>query len=97
MVGFEQHMLYLAQMQRLHEVRGVEVESDAESSSSSDDGDDDDAGSSDDCNEHTLPTHFLGVDIDRQSNHIPSELHIDEVPPQLALPNENQSKILSTI
>ena len=50
MAGFEQHMLHLAQMKRLHEARGlVEVESDAESSSSSDDSydDDDDAGGND--------------------------------------------------
>ena len=78
-------------MKRLHEARGVEVESDAESSSSSDDSyDDDDAGSSD-CNKNGLPTHFLG-NIDCQSNPIPSELPVEEdnVPPQLALPNEDE-------
>ena len=93
MAGFEQHMLHLAQMKRLHEARGlVEVESDAESSSSSDDSYDDDDAGSNDCNKNALPTHFLGVNIDRQSNPIPSELPVEEdnVPPQLALPNEDE-------
>ena len=95
MAGFEQHMLHLAQMKRLHEARGlVEVESDAESSSSSDESYDDDDAGSNDCNKNALPTHFLGVNIDRQSNPIPipSELPVEEdnVPPQLALPNEDE-------
>ena len=93
MAGFEQHMLHLAQMKRLHEARGlVEVESDAESSSSSDDSYDDEEAGSNDCNKNALPTHFLGVNIDRQSNPIPSELPMEEdnIPPQLALPNEDE-------